>query len=131
ALCVLAILFGTPILKWFFELRFLRWIGMLSSSLYIWHLNILVFFASVILPHLPVLGTSSAFVKDIVLWLFVGVIIIPFAFLFYKAVEEPGIRLGAYLTNKKFRLAPLTGKVKEASPVEPVKETSPHESFTR
>lgn len=100
ALCMLAILFGSPTLKWLFETRFLRWVGMLSYGIYMWHLNLILYFSGVILPHIPF--TGSILGKDLALWAFVGVFILPFCYLFYKIIEEPGIRLGAWLVARKF-----------------------------
>jgi peptidoglycan/LPS O-acetylase OafA/YrhL len=98
ALCILAILFGPSMLRWLFETRFLRWIGMLSYGIYMWHLNLLLYFAGAILPHLPHIG--GTFGRDVALWGFVCIAIIPFCYLFYKTIEEPGIRLGARLIRK-------------------------------
>lgn len=98
ALCVLAILFGSSRLKWIFETRILGWIGMLSYGLYMWHLNLLLAFNTKILPHLP--GANSILGKDLLLWAFIGVVIIPLSYIFYKTIEEPGIRLGAWLIKR-------------------------------
>ncbi|HLI72039.1 MAG TPA: acyltransferase [Ktedonobacteraceae bacterium] len=104
ALCILAILFGTPALKWLFETRFLQWIGMLSYSLYMWHLNLMLLFSSIIHPYTAQFGKG---VEDILLWAFVWLAIVPFCYLFYKLIEEPGIRLGARLTARKFEAIQL------------------------
>lgn len=99
ALCILAILFGTPILRWLFETRLLRWVGMLSYGLYMWHLNLLLAFNSWIAPRLA--GFGGTFGRDLALWCFVCIVILPLCYLFYKAIEQPGIRLGARLTSGK------------------------------
>lgn len=91
ALCIVAILFGSPILRWLFETRLLRWIGTLSYGLYMWHLNLIQAFDSWVSPHLTSIGILG---KDLVLWGFVIVVLLPFCYLFYKVIEEPGIRLG-------------------------------------
>lgn len=93
ALCIAALLFGSPLLRWFFELRFLRWIGLLSYGLYMWHLNLILFFYSKIGPFLP----DTTLIRDLALWAFVGVVLLPFCYLFYSTIEAPGIRLGARL----------------------------------
>ncbi len=99
ALCVGAILFGSPLLRWLFETRFLRWVGMISYGLYMWHLNIIIYFSRTLLPRIPY--THSILGRDIVLWTFVGLVILPFSYLFYKAIEEPGIHLGAWLLTRR------------------------------
>lgn len=98
ALCVLAILFGAPGLKWLFERRFLRWIGMLSYGIYMWHLNLLLTFNSWISPYFS--GPQGNFAKDLLLWAFVLLAIFPLSYLFYKLIEAPGIRLGARLARR-------------------------------
>lgn len=45
-------------------------------------------------------GLGGAFGKDIALWGFVFLAIIPFCYLFYRTIEAPGIRLGAHLVRK-------------------------------
>lgn len=100
ALCVCAILFGSPVLKWLFETRCLRWIGKLSYGIYMWHLNLLLYFSGMVVPH--ILAPGNIIGKDVALWAFVGVAILPLCYVFYKLIEEPGIRLGARLTARKF-----------------------------
>jgi|SRR5579883_1985331 len=98
ALCILAILFGSPMLRWLFETSFLRWIGMLSYGLYMWHLNLLLSFNGWISPHMA--GLGGALSKDLALWGFVLLVIIPLCYLFYRTIEAPGIRLGARLIRR-------------------------------
>jgi peptidoglycan/LPS O-acetylase OafA/YrhL len=100
ATCMLAILFGSQALRWLFETRPLRWIGRLSYGLYMWHLPIILFFYSKVIPHLPYVG--SILRKDIALWILVLAGILPGCYLFHKVIEEPGIRLGAWLVTRKF-----------------------------
>jgi peptidoglycan/LPS O-acetylase OafA/YrhL len=100
ALCLIAILFGPPVLTWLFETRFLRWMGMLSYGLYLWHLNLLLVFHNWISPHMSSRGGNLG--NDVALWGFVFIALLPLSYLFYKIIEEPGICLGARLTRGKF-----------------------------
>lgn len=97
--CILAILFGSRQLRWAFETRFLGWIGMISFSLYMWHLKLLGIFQVNVLPLFP--HISSPLLIDIVYWLWVFGAIIPFCYLIYICIERPGMRIGALLTSRK------------------------------
>lgn len=96
--CVLAILFGSPTLRWAFETRFLGWIGMISFSLYMWHLRLLSVFQATVLPYIP---HMSVLFENMKYWVWVVVVIIPFCYIFYLLTEKPGMRLGALFTTKK------------------------------
>lgn len=104
-LCILALLFGFGWLKWPFERLSLRWVGMISYSLYMWHFPILIVFIQHVQPFLkgwPLALNYSAY------WLWVLVVILPFCFLFYLCVEKPGITLGERLTRQKAKTVPAT-----------------------
>jgi peptidoglycan/LPS O-acetylase OafA/YrhL len=113
ALCILAILFGPRALKRLFELPLLRWIGLLSYGLYMWHLNLLLAFNSWIAPHLVGLGPLG---HDLALWGFVCLAVLPFCALFYRVIEAPGMRLGARLLREK-RRSRLAGRSALPEPV--------------
>jgi len=95
-LCVLALLFGSAWLKWPFEWSPLRWIGMISYSLYMWHLPFLLMFIKWGQPLLSGWSPEQAYG---VYWIWVLLVIIPFCFLFYIWVEKPGMKLGERFTR--------------------------------
>jgi len=97
-LCVLALLFGSERLKRPFEWSALRWIGMISYSLYMWHLPLLLVFIQWGQPFLRGLPPLLAYC---VYWLWVLVIILPFCFLFFLWVEKPGMKFGERFKRQK------------------------------
>lgn len=88
-LCLTAILFGPPGLKLVFEWQPLRWIGSISFSLYLWHLPILLFFRDIVINQL----TYSFPTTYLLYWACVSLVIIPFAYLLYRVVERPWMKL--------------------------------------
>jgi len=99
ALCITAILFGSPALKALFSWEPLRWIGTLSYSLYIWHLPILHFFRDTVINPL----TQRLSWTYLLYWICVLFLIIPCSFLFYRYIELPWIQM-AHTTRKKEHL---------------------------
>ncbi|HET8842818.1 MAG TPA: acyltransferase [Ktedonobacteraceae bacterium] len=95
SLCMLAILFGPPALRWVFETRFLYLIGMVSFSLYMWHLKMLGIFQVSVLPYVPHLARRISY------WLWVFLVIVPFCYVLYIFIERPGMRVGTLLTPRK------------------------------
>jgi peptidoglycan/LPS O-acetylase OafA/YrhL len=96
-LCIFAILFGAPALKRPFEWRPLRWIGLISFSLYMWHLPLLIFFMTSVENHLHGWHPAAAFS---LYWLWALLGIIPFSTLSYLLFEKPGMALGEKLWRR-------------------------------
>ena len=99
ALCygcfVTSVLFGYQWLRRPFEWRPLRWIGILSYSIYMWHLLLLATLTSAIISSLPAMPNPLSYGAYLLGFL---LIVVPLAFLFYILIEKPGMRLG-----KKYR----------------------------
>lgn len=98
AICVLALLFGPRPLRWIFERRFVRWVGMISYGVYMWNQRLIGIFSAYLAMYFPHLGS---FWKYTACWAFVLVGLLPFCYLFYRVVERPGIRLGTWVAARK------------------------------
>lgn len=91
--CIAAILYGSAGLKGVFEWPLLRWVGLISYSLYMWHLPLLMLFQTRVLPMFHSLNLNR-YVTYSFFWIWALVIIFPFAFLSYLIVEKPWMKLG-------------------------------------
>lgn len=91
ALCMFALLHGPEWLKRPLEWNSLRWFGIISYSLYIWHLPLLFFYFGYFSLFLH---NVSHIVQYIILCLWILIIVIPFSAMMYRYIEKPGIRLG-------------------------------------
>lgn len=97
--CMLAILFnGTGVLKRFFEWTPLRWVGLISFSLFLWHFPVIDLlnagFSVELFKH---------FRRPLALGLYAVVecvIVFSLSFTLYMMVEKPGMRLSERLRNK-------------------------------
>jgi peptidoglycan/LPS O-acetylase OafA/YrhL len=97
-LCILALLLGPEWLRRPLEWLPLRLVGLLSYSLYIWHLPfffLLIDFFGIIKPVPAGYLVYSAFS------LYVFVVIIPVATVVYWLIEKPGVRLGEKIVKKR------------------------------
>ncbi len=97
-LCVLALLFGPTALRLPFEWGPIRWIGLISYSLYIWHLPIILDFIPHIQPIIPKWKPSLVYG---LFWVCVLLIVIPFSYAFFRLIERPWMQLGDRWRDKK------------------------------
>jgi peptidoglycan/LPS O-acetylase OafA/YrhL len=133
--CIAAILYGSGGLKAMFEWPMLRWVGLISFSLYIWHLPLLILLQSRVLP---IFHGLNRFVTYGMFWYWAIVVIFPFAFLSYLVVERPWMRLGdrwRVAIEKKHR-EKLNSQENKVAPQEPHVEqadalTLPQEALTK
>ncbi len=93
-LIVAAVLFGPAEMKRPFTWRPLRWLGVISYSLYMWHLQLLFVFWHNVTAYWH--GWNHLLAYSLY-WLFAFVVIIPFALLFYLWVEKPWMQIGEKL----------------------------------
>ncbi|MGH2507534.1 MAG: acyltransferase family protein [Ktedonobacteraceae bacterium] len=114
SMCIMAILFGPRELQRLFTWRPLRWIGLISYSLYIWHLPILTF------GHYLIPNTifPNKYIAYLFCWVWIIVVAVPFCALYYAFVERPGIKLG-----NRWRQA-LEARHRAATQEPPTNETS-------
>jgi len=98
ALCVTAILFGGNWLARPFAWTPLRWIGLVSYGLYMWHLLLLESFTKLVIIHLPQWPPLALYLSY---WVWVFIFIIPAVVLLFALVEKPWVQLGDLWTRRK------------------------------
>lgn len=115
--CVAAILFGPLALQRPFAWTPLRWIGLVSYGLYIWHLQLFIVLMNDILPRFSGL---NYYVGYSLYWVWAFLIVIPFALLFYIVIEKRWMKLGNDLRRKwepaRTAPAPAIAPVAEPAP---------------
>ncbi len=90
-LCIAAILYGSESLKRPFAWQPLRRVGLISYSLYIWHLPLL---GLLVAEVLPLFHLTNVYVIYLLYWLWVLLVIFPFSLLFFTFIEKPFMRMG-------------------------------------
>jgi peptidoglycan/LPS O-acetylase OafA/YrhL len=114
-LCVAAILFGANWLIRPFAWTPLRWIGLLSYGLYMWHLLLLESFTKYVVTYLQMWKHLALY---FLYWGWVFVFILPAVLLLFALVEKPWIQLGDRLTRKNIAprpTVPLTSNMADAA----------------
>ncbi|HLJ33515.1 MAG TPA: acyltransferase [Ktedonobacteraceae bacterium] len=107
-LCVIAILYGSAHLQHPFTWRPLRWIGLISFSMYMWHLPLLIIAMNLVTYHFAAWGGYRIYGFY---WLWVLLVVIPVSFLMYIWVEKPWMKFG-----DKFRSQPAKPEPIKSAP---------------
>ena len=105
-LCIIAILLGPRWLRRPFEWSPLRWIGLISYSLYMLHLPLLIFFMVNVGYHMQGMNRSVG-ISLYIIWTLC--VIIPISFLSFLLVEKPWVELGNKLLKKEKQAAKQDG----------------------
>jgi peptidoglycan/LPS O-acetylase OafA/YrhL len=96
-----ALLFNAGRLRRPFEWTVFRWIGLISFSLYMWHLPLLFVFMNIMIYQFHGIGHGVQLVA-LLAWVFF--VIFPISLTFYRWIEMPGMRLGETLIQKNEKL---------------------------
>jgi peptidoglycan/LPS O-acetylase OafA/YrhL len=98
-LCIAALLFGSRKLQYPFEIPILRWVGLISFSLYMWHLPFIFIFLHYVLPSLNSQGIGHA-ITYLAFYIWALFVIVPISLAFYRWIEMPGIRVGELIVRR-------------------------------
>jgi peptidoglycan/LPS O-acetylase OafA/YrhL len=96
-LCMAALLFSIPGIKRLFEWQPLRWTGLLSYSLYIWHLPFLLILSDHIIPTIK--NWHGGVIYGLY-WCVLALVVLPFCYAFYRFIELPWMRKRSTLRLK-------------------------------
>ncbi|GER88257.1 hypothetical protein KDW_24190 [Dictyobacter vulcani] len=118
-LCILALVYAGPRLRRPFEWNPLRWVGLISYSLYMWHYPIILFFLSTFLPKFQALNWNQP-TKYLIFWLWILLTAFPLSIVLYRVIEVPGIRFGEKICQR------LEGYQKRAESQTPIEEELSH-----
>jgi peptidoglycan/LPS O-acetylase OafA/YrhL len=131
-LCMFALLYGPAWLKRPFTWRPLRWLGLISYSLYMWHYPIILHFLSSFLPKFQSLGWSQT-AQGGVYWLWLLLVAFPISIVLYRVIEIPGIRVGERLCQRwlEQKTRQKTIAVNELAEQAPINELAEHVPVTR
>jgi peptidoglycan/LPS O-acetylase OafA/YrhL len=99
--CMIGLLYSAKRLKNPFESPVLRWIGLISFSLYMWHIPLLSLYMSNTLPLFQGWKYGIKLVS-ILAWVFF--VVFPISLTCYRWVEMPGMRLGEALIQRVEKL---------------------------
>ncbi|HEU5231134.1 MAG TPA: acyltransferase [Ktedonobacteraceae bacterium] len=96
-LCVTALLFGPANLRRPLEWAPVRWLGLISYSLYMWHLPFLIFFIAFAQSYAHTMAQPLVYG---LYWVCVIILVIPFSYVFYLLIEQPWIQLGNKILSR-------------------------------
>ncbi|HEY4033413.1 MAG TPA: acyltransferase [Ktedonobacteraceae bacterium] len=97
--CLLAVLYGSVRLKRVLEGVVLRWVALISFSLYMWHQQLMYLFKDVLLFHIQQQHLGHL-VEYAALWCWTLIIILPVSAMPYYWIEKPGMHLGEQIIQK-------------------------------